>query len=109
MLDAIARRYDVLSSFLSFGVDTYRRRQPGGQLAPLEQERILDVATGTGDLALQAARRLQPDLVVGVDIPASMLTRAHSKIERRHLASKLVLERADAAQLPFPDSYALSG
>lgn len=105
MFDAIARRYDILNRLLSLGVDTYWRRQAVGRLEPLAPRRILDVATGTGDLALEAARRLEPELVVGVDISASMLARARKKVKRRHIACKLVFERADAAQLPFPDCH----
>lgn len=103
MFDAIALRYDVLNRLLSFGVDTYWRRKAVGRLAPLAPKRILDVATGTGDLALEAARQLQPDLVVGVDLSVSMLAHARSKAGVRRAACELVFERADAAQLPFPD------
>lgn len=103
MFDAIARRYDLLNRLLSFGVDTYWRRKAVGQLTSQAPKRILDVATGTGDLALEAAQGLQPDLVVGVDISASMLARARSKVDGRHLACEIAFERADAEQLPYPD------
>ncbi len=105
MFDAIARRYDVLNRLLSFGLDTYWRRKAVGQLASLAPLRVLDVATGTGDLALEAALQLQPDLVIGVDISTAMLSLARTKAKRRPLGCKIVFRHADAGQLPFPERH----
>ena len=76
MFDNIAGRYDFLNRFLSLGVDTLWRRRAVKELAGLRPKAILDVATGTGDLAI-AALRLDPERVTGVDISREML--AHGR------------------------------
>ncbi|MEW6754565.1 MAG: class I SAM-dependent methyltransferase [Candidatus Latescibacterota bacterium] len=100
LFDAIARRYDLLNHLLSGGVDVYWRRRALAGVPPRPQ-RVLDLATGTGDLAL-AACRLEPGCVVGVDVALEMLRLGRGKIQRRHLERRVHLLAGDALCLPFP-------
>ena len=103
MFDAIAPRYDLLNRVLSMGIDRRWRRKAVAMLAAEHPERILDVATGTADLALEAMR-LDPKKVVGVDISEEMLRRGREKIERLGLSDRIVVQRGDAEKLPFSDN-----
>ena len=106
MFDAIAPRYDLANRLLSFGTDVRWRTKAVDLLAEaLRQrpERLLDVATGTADLAIEALS-LEPDEVVGVDISNGMLEGGRAKVEARGLTDRVTLVQADAADLPFPDA-----
>lgn len=102
MFDAIAPRYDLLNRVLSLGIDQQWRKKAVRLLAGEQPERILDVATGTADLALQAMT-LEPEHVVGVDIAEEMLTLGRKKIAARGLSDRITLQRGDAEHLPFAD------
>lgn len=86
MFDEIAGRYDLLNHTLSFGIDKYWRRKGILALKKLAPQRILDIATGTGDLALEACRLLKPCKVLGVDISMKMMEIAKEKIARAGLS-----------------------
>ena len=103
LFNAIAPRYDFLNHFLSFGIDVLWRRELVSHLRGHRPELILDVATGTGDLAL-ALCKLQPRLVVGIDPAAAMLKRAQAKIARRTVPRSVLLVEAAAEHLPFPNA-----
>jgi demethylmenaquinone methyltransferase/2-methoxy-6-polyprenyl-1,4-benzoquinol methylase len=100
LFDAIAPRYDFLNHFLSLGIDTYWRRRAIRLLIPYRPQRILDVATGTGDLALKAAR-LKPKRIIGIDISQKMIDIGMKKIRARNLESVISLENGDAERLCF--------
>ena len=102
MFDAIARRYDTLNHVLSAGLDTRWRRRLIQMLDLTERDRVLDVCTGTADLAIAAAqwRRARVRQVVGVDFSPAMLDIGHEKVARRGLSSRVQLVRGDATQLP---------
>ncbi len=102
MFDAIAPRYDLLNRVLSFGIDRRWRKKAVAMLREAQPERILDVATGTADLALEALT-LDPQKVVGVDISEEMLKIGREKIDRLGLADRVTLQRGDAEKLPFSD------
>lgn len=102
MFDAIAHRYDFLNRLLSLGIDQYWRKQAVGLLRDDQPQRILDVATGTADLAIQALD-LEPQKVVGVDISEEMLRVGREKLARMDLDDRIVLRRGDAERLPFSD------
>lgn len=102
LFDAIAHRYDLLNHVLSGGVDLYWRRKAIGALSDLKPRRILDVATGTADLAI-AALRLKPDQVVGVDIAENMLALGRRKVARKGLDGLIRLETGEAERLAFAD------
>jgi len=103
MFDAVAPRYDLLNRVLSAGVDRYWRSRTVRALRDEQPRRVLDVATGTADLALKAQRTLHPRETIGVDLSAEMLDRGREKIDRHGLASRITLRKADAADLPFDD------
>ncbi len=105
MFDAIAGRYDLLNTVLSGGLDRYWRRQAIRSLAFTGRERLLDVCTGTADVAMAGARaRAGAARVVGVDFAGEMLAHGRSKIARAGLASRVQLVRGDAANLPAADA-----
>lgn len=105
MFDAIAPRYDFLNRLFSLGIDQGWRRKVIGIVQREPAERLLDVATGTADLAILAARRMPALHVVGADISEGMLRRGREKVEDARLAARVRLIRADSAALPFPDGH----
>lgn len=105
MFDDIAPRYDLLNRLLSFGIDRYWRTQAVRLLADEQPARVLDVATGTADLAIKIERELHPRETVGIDLSAEMLEYGRKKIERKGLSPRRIsLIQGDAADLPFPDA-----
>ncbi len=98
MFDRIARRYDLLNRVLSVGLDRGWRRRAVAALDPRAGERFLDVATGTGDVALAILAHEPGAQVVGLDPSREMLARAAAK------SSALTLVPGDAQALPFPDA-----
>jgi len=105
MFDAIAGRYDFLNHFLSAGIDRRWRRRAVSSLALTGRERVLDLCTGTGDLAI-AVMRARPGAarVVGVDFAAAMLAIGHRKVGARRLQCGIALIRGDATRLPVADA-----
>ena len=103
MFDKIAPRYDLLNRVLSLGIDVWWRRRALGYLRAQPPREILDVATGTADVAILAARMLQPDRIVGIDIANQMLDFGREKIRRAGLEQTIVLETGDSEHLRFPD------
>ena len=103
MFNAIARRYDLLNHLLSGGVDVYWRRRALDCALETSPQRILDLATGTGDFALAAAR-LRPQQVVGVDMAVEMLRLGAAKVAAKRPPMSLELLVGDAEQLPFQDA-----
>ena len=105
MFDDIAPRYDLLNRLLSLGIDRGWRRKAVALLADAvdgRPRRLLDVATGTADLAIEALS-LAPDEVVGVDISNGMLEGGRQKVRQRGVEKRVTLVQADAVDLPFPD------
>jgi demethylmenaquinone methyltransferase/2-methoxy-6-polyprenyl-1,4-benzoquinol methylase len=104
MFDRIAPTYDLLNHLLSFGRDYAWRRRTAQQLNQQGAPKVIDLATGTGDLLLSllAAR---PDITdaVGLDVAENMLALCRTKLHRRGLAQRVELVQGDAAATPFPD------
>jgi len=102
MFDAIARRYDLLNHLLSAGIDRRWRRRAVRSLALTGGERVLDLCTGTADLAI-AARTAQPAAarVVGVDFAPAMLRVGAGKLRDRNLNGSIALVRGDATRTPI--------
>lgn len=103
MFDSIAPRYDLLNRVLSLGIDQYWRTRAIRLLEADQPTRILDVATGTADLAIKAERMLHPRSVVGVDLSAEMLHYGREKLDRMGLAPRISLVQGDAQALPFEE------
>lgn len=104
MFDNIAPYYDFLNRFLSLGIDRTWRKKAIALLDPQKHKYVLDVATGTGDLALEAAKQLQVDQVIGVDISEEMLAIGRTKIAKKGLEQKIQLKSGDSENLPFEDN-----
>jgi demethylmenaquinone methyltransferase/2-methoxy-6-polyprenyl-1,4-benzoquinol methylase len=105
MFDAIAGRYDLLNTVLSGGLDRYWRRRAIATLKLTGKERLLDVCTGTADVAIGAARRAKGAArVVGVDFSGSMLAHGLVKVKNAALANRIQLIRGDAMALPAADA-----
>lgn len=100
MFDNIAHSYDFLNHFFSLGIDKGWRKKAIGTLVTRMPNRILDIATGTGDFAV-AAMRLNPEQIVGVDISEGMLEVGRKKIEKLQLSDKITLQYGDSEHLPF--------
>jgi demethylmenaquinone methyltransferase / 2-methoxy-6-polyprenyl-1,4-benzoquinol methylase len=103
MFDNISHRYDFLNHFLSIGIDKGWRKKAINLLKPYQPKLMLDVATGTGDFAIQALT-LNPDKVIGVDISEGMLNMGRKKMEERGISSKIDMRSGDSENLPFPDN-----
>ena len=101
MFDAIAHRYDRLNHVLSAGLDRRWRRQAIGAIAPPAGARVIDVCTGTADLAIAACRRdAPPRTVLGVDFAGAMLEIGRRKVRACGLDPRVRLVRGDACRLP---------
>ena len=105
MFDAIAGRYDRLNHLLSGGMDRRWRRRAIRELKLTGRERLLDVCTGTGDLAIEGATHTSGAAarVVGVDFAGEMLRIGLAKVRTAGLAGRVTLARGDAMHLPLPD------
>ena len=104
MFDSIAPAYDTMNRTMTLGIDRWWRRVAVKMLRRYSHRRILDVATGTGDLALLLDERLNPDCVVGIDLSEGMLDIARKKCSERNLQEKIVFEKQDCLSLTFPDA-----
>lgn len=104
MFDAISLRYDVLNRLLSARLDLRWRRQALRMLLPYAPQRILDVATGTADFALEAAAKLPQSHICGVDISEGMLSIGRKKVQKAGLKTRITLKNADAEALPFAEN-----
>ncbi len=105
MFDAIAGRYDLLNHVLSAGIDRRWRRQAIRALELTGRERVLDLCTGTGDLALAAVDARPPaQRVLGVDFAGAMLAVGRDKVRARSVATPVALVRGDATRIPVVDA-----
>jgi demethylmenaquinone methyltransferase / 2-methoxy-6-polyprenyl-1,4-benzoquinol methylase len=105
MFDAIADRYDLLNHLLSAGIDRRWRTHAIRSLRLTGSERVLDLCTGTADLAIAAARaRPAAARIVGVDFAGAMLRVGHDKLRREQLGDRVALVRGDATRIPVADA-----
>lgn len=100
MFNRIAPKYDFLNHFLSLGIDTLWRKKAIALLKPLKAPYVLDVATGTGDLAIKAHQMLNCD-IVGIDISTEMLAIAEKKIHNHSFHHSIKVMEGDSENLPF--------
>ncbi len=104
MFNSIAPRYDFLNHFLSAGIDYSWRKTAIKILKKNNPEIILDVATGTGDLAIEAMK-LNPKKIIGVDIAEDMVTIGQKKVKNKKLDKIIDLQVGDSEDLHFEDNY----
>ena len=104
MFDAIAPRYDLLNRLLSAGIDRRWRARAIASLQLTGRETVIDVCTGTADVALEA--RGQAARILGVDFAGAMLTLGLRKVQAAGEAGRIALIRGDAVRLPVPDAAA---
>jgi demethylmenaquinone methyltransferase/2-methoxy-6-polyprenyl-1,4-benzoquinol methylase len=104
MFDEIARQYDLLNHTLSWGIDRYWRKKGISSLKEIHPEKILDIATGTGDLAIQACKLLSPKKITGIDISEGMMNIGRVKTARSGLSDQIVFEWQDCTRMTFADN-----
>lgn len=104
MFNNIAGKYDFLNHFLSLGIDKIWRRKAIAAISSIQPKVILDVATGTGDLAIEASK-LFPEKIIGVDIAIQMLSVGRQKLQEAQLAGIITLETGDSEALRFDNEY----
>lgn len=103
MFDSIAPAYDFMNRAMTLGIDRWWRRVAVRMVGKTHPQHILDVATGTGDFAIDLYRKLQPQQVVGIDLSQGMLDVAREKITRRGLSDAITVQQGDCLALPFED------
>ncbi len=103
MFDNISSNYDFLNHFLSLGIDIRWRKKAVKYLGDSSPKMILDVATGTGDFALETLK-LNPDKVIGIDISDGMLEVGRKKMARKNLSDKIEMLHGDSENIPFEDN-----
>ena len=104
MFNNISRRYDFLNHFLSLGIDKLWRIKAVKEFRSIQPKRLLDIATGTGDFALELLK-LKPEQVVGMDISDGMLEVGRQKMRKRKVDDVISMLNGDSENLPFEDGY----
>lgn len=106
MFDKIAFRYDFINRFLSAGIDVYWRKRAIRELKPIKPQSVLDVATGTADVAILTYRQLKCEKITGIDISAGMLELGRKKVSKLLLDNYIQLQQGDSESLHFEnDSF----
>lgn len=104
MFDDIAFRYDLLNRLLSFGIDRRWRRYAVSQLSIPKDGRVLDIATGTCDVALEVAKQTDPSVtIVGEDFTQGMLVQGQTKLQESPYGERIMLVNAPCEEIPHPD------
>ena len=104
MFNSISGKYDFLNHFLSLGIDILWRKRAVRLLKKHQPKLILDIATGTGDFAIEALS-LHPEKIIGVDISEGMLSVGREKLTKKNLTNKIELLSGDSEILPFEDNF----
>lgn len=103
MFDSISHKYDFLNHTLSLGIDKIWRQKAIDSIKPINPKLILDVATGTGDFAIEALK-LNPDKVIGIDISEGMLEIGRKKLKERKIEN-IELQKGDSENIEFDSEY----
>ncbi len=103
MFDQIAPKYDLLNRMLSLGVDVWWRRKAVNLLRPYQPKFIVDMATGTGDFAIES-RKLNPDRILGLDISGEMIAVGNEKVKNKGLDKLIELKIGDSEAIELPDN-----
>jgi demethylmenaquinone methyltransferase / 2-methoxy-6-polyprenyl-1,4-benzoquinol methylase len=104
MFDQIAFRYDFMNRFLSGGIDVRWRKKAIRELAELKPQLVLDVATGTADVAIMTYKFLQPEKIIGIDISEGMLNLGRQKVDKLLLNKHIELLNGDSEAINFPNN-----
>ncbi len=104
MFDSIAPAYDFMNRAMTMGIDKLWRRRAVKLLRDCQHDDLLDIATGTGDLAIRLARELDPIAVTGVDLSEGMIEIGRAKVEKEGLSDVVTLGIGDCLLLPFTDA-----
>ena len=104
MFDSIAPAYDFMNRAMTLGIDIWWRRLAVKRLKKLKPSSILDVATGTGDFAIQLHNSLHPQHITGIDLSQGMLDEARRKIKERGMDESITFEQGDCMALPMQDN-----
>jgi demethylmenaquinone methyltransferase/2-methoxy-6-polyprenyl-1,4-benzoquinol methylase len=105
MFDNIARKYDFLNHFLSLGIDLYWRRVFVKQIKKNQPKKILDIATGTGDVAIAIARKMPETHIIGADISKNMLNIGKEKILKKKLQNNISMVLGDSESLEYENNF----
>ena len=104
MFNNISAKYDFLNHFLSLGIDKLWRKKAVKMLRSINPKRILDIATGTGDFALESLS-LKPTQIVGLDISSGMLDHGRVKMKKKGLDHIITMQQGDSEDIPYEDNY----
>ncbi|MBE8722444.1 bifunctional demethylmenaquinone methyltransferase/2-methoxy-6-polyprenyl-1,4-benzoquinol methylase UbiE [Sphingobacterium pedocola] len=104
MFNNISKTYDLLNRVMTMGIDTIWRKKAIRSLKNIQPQLILDVATGTGDFAIESIRILNPKKIIGVDISQGMLEVAAEKIKKKGLQDQFEVQLGDSEKLQFDDN-----
>jgi demethylmenaquinone methyltransferase/2-methoxy-6-polyprenyl-1,4-benzoquinol methylase len=105
MFDNIAPYYDILNLVLSLGIDTIWRRNAIKTLKAKDPKLMLDIATGTADLAIEANKQLNLDKIIGLDISKEMISVGNEKLKKKKLSDKIELVVGDSEALGYDDNH----
>ena len=104
MFDNISGEYDGLNRVISFGIDVKWRKKVVQMIADTNPENILDIATGTGDLIINLAKKTEATQLIGLDISEGMLSVGRKKINSDGLEERIQMVQADSENMPFDDN-----
>ncbi len=104
MFNNISAKYDFLNHFLSLGIDKLWRKKAVKMLRSINPKRILDIATGTGDFALESLS-LKPTQIVGLDISSGMLEHGRVKMKKKGVDHIITMQQGDSEEIPYEDNY----
>lgn len=104
MFDAVAWRYDMLNRVLSLGIDIGWRRKLIRQLAAYRPQYVMDMATGTADLAIMAAKKMSDTRITGIDLSENMIAIGNEKIGKAGLGDRITLKIGDSEDIREPDA-----
>ena len=103
MFDSIAPAYDFMNRAMTMGIDIWWRRLAVKRLKQIKPSTVLDVATGTGDFAIQLYQSLRPQHIMGIDLSQGMLDEAQRKVKEKGLGNGITFEQGDCMALPMAD------
>jgi len=105
MFNDIAKRYDFLNRLLSAGIDKSWRKKAIAELKEIQPKKILDVATGTADVALMTYKLLKPEKITGIDISDGMIALGKEKIAKKGLTDFIELQNGDSEKINYTDNF----